>query len=61
MFQCLLGFLNDIVLLSITSMASSNAWSLHLPLMSIGLDLLTICCFVVGFYDTKDGETISLF
>ncbi len=61
MFQCLLAFFNEVVFFSTTSMASSNAWLLHLPLMLIGFDLLILHCFVVGSCDLEDGGTFPLF
>ncbi len=60
MFQCLLAFLNEVVLLSTTSMASSNAQVFHLLLMMIGLDLLTFRCFIAGSCDLEDGRIFSL-
>jgi len=60
MFKCLLAFLNEVIPFSNASMASSNAWVFHLPLVLIGLDLFTFCCFIVGSYDPKDGATFSL-
>ncbi len=60
MFQCLFAFLNEVVPLSITSMAFSNAWVLHLLLVLIGLDLLIICCFVTSSCDPKDLWDIFL-
>ncbi len=60
MFQCLLAFFNEVIILSTASMASSNAWVFHLLLLLIGLDLLTFHCFVVGSYDLEDGEAFSL-
>jgi hypothetical protein len=59
MFQCLLAFLNEVVPLSIASMASSNASLVHLPLVIRGLHLLTFYNFLVGSC-SKDGGTFSL-
>ncbi len=48
MFQCLLVCLNDVLPLSITSMAFSNASLVHLPLMLTMMHLLTLRCFFLG-------------
>jgi hypothetical protein len=57
MLQCLLAFLDEIIPLSIASMASSSASLIHLLLMlSTMLHLLSVLCFLVGFC-AKDGET----
>jgi hypothetical protein len=50
MFECLLAFLNEVVPFSITSMASSNASLVHLPLVIRGFHLLTLFCFLISSY-----------
>lgn len=57
-FQCLLAFFNNDPL-STTSMACSKASVVHLPLVLIGLHLLTLHCIFFGF--GRKGETFFLF
>jgi hypothetical protein len=60
MFQDLLTFLNECVPLSITSMASSNDWSVHFPFFLFGGTLLTIWHGYL-VHDASCGATFSWF
>jgi hypothetical protein len=46
-FQCLFAFLNDVLLFSITFMASSKASLVHLVLVLTTLHLLTFLFFIL--------------
>jgi hypothetical protein len=48
MFQCILDCFNDVLPLSITSMAFLNASSIPLPLSVIVIHMLILCCFCLG-------------
>jgi uncharacterized protein involved in cysteine biosynthesis len=48
MFQCIFAFLNEVVPFSITSIASSNASLVHLPLMIRRLHLLLLLLFLIS-------------
>jgi hypothetical protein len=48
MFQCLLVCFNDVLPLSITSMAFSNASLIHLPFMVTVMHLLILPYFFLG-------------
>jgi hypothetical protein len=59
MFQCVLAFFNEVVPFSITSMTSSNASLVDLPLLIKRLHLSTSFYFLVD-YCSQDGGTSSL-
>jgi hypothetical protein len=59
MFQCLIAFFNEVGPFLNTSMASSIASLVHLPVVIRRLHLLTLVSFLTNFYP-KDGGTIYL-
>jgi hypothetical protein len=56
MFQCLFAFFNEVVPLSIASIASFNVSLIHLPLVIRGLHLLIIFVFLLVLVQKMVGH-----